>query len=30
MLMKPDYPLSFINSLVNKFQKGKECGDDST
>ena len=27
--MKPDYPLCFINSVVNAFQKGKECGDES-
>ena len=25
--MKVDYPLRFINSAVNQFQKGKECGD---
>ena len=25
--MKADYPLPFINSVVNEFQKGKECGD---
>ena len=25
--MKADYPLDFINSIVNEFQKGKECGD---
>ena len=25
--MKADYPLVFINSVLNKFQKGKECGD---
>ena len=24
-----DYPLRFINSVVNEFQKGKECGDES-
>ena len=24
-----DYPLPFINSVVNEFQKGKECGDES-
>ena len=23
--MEVDYPLSFINSVVNEFQKGKEC-----
>ena len=27
--MKTDYPLLFINSVVNEFQKGKECGDES-
>ena len=27
--MKTDYPLRFINSVVNEFQKGKECGDES-
>ena len=27
--MKADYPLRFINSVVNEFQKGKECGDKS-
>ena len=27
--MKVDYPLRFINSVVNEFQKGKECGDES-
>ena len=25
--MKADYPLRFINSVVNEFQKGKEYGD---
>ena len=25
--MKADYPLRFINSVINEFQKGKECGD---
>ena len=25
--MKADYPLRFIDSVVNEFQKGKECGD---
>ena len=25
--MKANYPLCFINSIVNEFQKGKECGD---
>ena len=24
-LMKAHYPLHFINSVVNEFQKGKEC-----
>ena len=27
--MKVDYPLCFINSVANEFQKGKECGDQS-
>ena len=27
--MKADYPLYFINSFVNEFQKGKECGDEN-
>ena len=27
--MKADSPLHFINSVVNEFQKGKECGDES-
>ena len=27
--MKVDYPLRFINSVVNEFQKGKKCGDES-
>ena len=27
--MKVDSSLSFINSVVNKFQNGKECGDES-
>ena len=27
--MKADYQLRFINSVVNQFQKGKECGDES-
>ena len=27
--MKANYPLRFINSIVNEFQKGKECGDES-
>ena len=26
--MKPDYPMLFINSVVNEFQNGKECGDE--
>ena len=26
--MKADYPLRFINSVVNEFRKGKECGDE--
>ena len=25
--MRADYPLRFINSVINQFQKGKECGD---
>ena len=25
--MKADYPLDFINSVVNEFQKSKKCGD---
>ena len=28
--MKADYPLRFINSIVNEFQKGKECRDAPT
>ena len=24
-----DYPLRFINSVVNEFQKGEECGDEN-
>ena len=24
--MKADYPLRFITSVVNEFQKSKECG----
>ena len=28
-LMKIDYPLRFIISVVNEFQGGKECGGDS-
>ena len=27
--MKANYPLRFINSVVNEFQKGKKCGDES-
>ena len=27
--MKPDYPLRFIYSVDNEFQKGKKCGDES-
>ena len=27
--MKADYPLFFINSVANEFQKGKKCGDES-
>ena len=27
--MKADYSLRFIKSVVNEFQKGKECGDES-
>ena len=27
--MKADNPLRFINSVVNEFRKGKECGDES-
>ena len=27
--MKTDYPLRFIISVVNEFQKHKECGDKS-
>ena len=27
--MKADYPLHYINRVVNEFQKGKECGDES-
>ena len=27
--MKADYPLRFISNVVNEFQKGKECGDES-
>ena len=27
--IKADYPLRFINSLINQFQKGKECEGES-
>ena len=27
--VKADYPLRFVNSVVNEFQKGKEYGDES-
>lgn len=27
--MEADYPLRLIKSVVNEFQKGKECEDDS-
>ena len=27
--MKADYPLRFISNVINEFQKGKECGDES-
>ena len=27
--MKADYPLRFINSVVNEFEKGKEFGDEN-
>ena len=27
--MKAAYPLHFINSVVNEFKKGRECGDES-
>ena len=27
--MKADYPLRFINNVVNAFRRGKECGDES-
>ena len=27
--MKAYYPLRFSNSVVNEFQKGKDCGDES-
>ena len=26
--MKADYPLPFINRVVNEFQNGEECGDE--
>ena len=26
--MKDGYPLRFFNSVINEFQKGKECGDE--
>ena len=29
MFMKADYPFRFINSVLNEFQKGKECGDEN-
>ena len=29
MFMKADYLLRFNNGVVNEFQKGKECGDES-
>ena len=28
--MKVDYPFCFINSMVNEFQKAKECGDNKS
>ena len=28
--MKADYPLHFINRVVNEFKKGKECEDKTT
>ena len=28
--MKTDYPLILITSVINEFQKGKECGDEIT
>ena len=28
-IMKADCPLLFIDSVINEFQKGKECGDES-
>ena len=27
--MKADYPLRLINNVINEFQKGKECRDES-
>ena len=27
--MEADYPLRFIISVVNEFQKGKGCGDEN-
>ena len=27
--MKADFQLRFINSAVNEFENGKECGDES-
>ena len=27
--MKADYPLCFINNVVNELQKSKECGNES-
>ena len=27
--MKVDYPFHFINSVVNDFPNGKECGDEN-
>ena len=27
--MKVDYPLRFSNSLINEFQNGKDCGNES-
>ena len=27
--MKADFPLSFINSVINEFQKGKDHEDES-
>ena len=28
--MRADYPLRFINSVFNEFQKGKECGNEGS